>query len=112
MIFMSEQGCEQLMLYPEDFPVSLSALPGSERALREALLADFTLADYPWTDFEDAWKIVQNAPTINAVSVIRCENCKNHTHDEVFGTRICQCSKQRVKANDFCSYGELREEIE
>ena len=29
---MSEQGCEQLMLFQEDFHASLSALPGSEKA--------------------------------------------------------------------------------
>ena len=36
---------------------------------REALLVAFSLADYPWTDFEDAWKMVQNAPAADAAPV-------------------------------------------
>ena len=35
----------------------------------EAILAAFALEDYPWTDFEDAWKMVQNAPVEDVAPV-------------------------------------------
>lgn len=37
---------------------------------REALLAAFAMSEYPWTDFEDAWGIVQNAPAANVAPVV------------------------------------------
>ena len=36
---------------------------------REALLVAFSLADYPWTDFEDAWEMVRNAPSADVAEV-------------------------------------------
>ena len=36
---------------------------------REALLADFSMTDYPWTDFDDAWEMVQNAPAADVAPV-------------------------------------------
>ena len=54
--------------------------------------------------------MLKKAPTIDAVPVVRCWECENHTHDEVFGTRVCKISRQYVKERDFCSYGERRDE--
>ena len=47
---------------------------------------------------------------IDTVPVVRCKDCKHHKHDEVFGTRVCKFTERRMKANDYCSYGERREE--
>lgn len=40
---------------------------------RAELLAAFAVTDYPWTDFEDAWAIVQNAPAADVAPVQRGE---------------------------------------
>lgn len=57
------------------------------------------------TDFD-----IENAPTIDAVEVVRCKDCKYHiTHDRMNGCKIWW-----GWANDdnrFCSYGERSEEV-
>lgn len=53
-------------------------------------------------------EMIDISPTVDAVPVVRCENCKHHKHDEVFGTRVCKFTERRMKANDYCSYGERR----
>lgn len=54
-------------------------------------------------------EMIQDAPTIDAVPVVRCKDCKYYKPDEYeFG---CECDSGLVyvKANDdFCSYGERR----
>lgn len=58
----------------------------AEHIEREALLSAFVLADCPFTDFEDAFEMVQNAPTADVVPVVhgkwilrgkwlRCSQC-------------------------------------
>ena len=47
-------------------------------------------------------------PTIDAVPVVRCRECKHRKYDDIFGMIWCNrdsCTK-RVKPDDFCSYGE------
>ena len=60
---------------------------------------------------DDAKEIVDNAPTVDAVPVVRCANCIHRVYmdlgDEagtiggcgLFGTAMMTC-------NDFCSYGQ------
>ena len=53
---------------------------------------------------------VDKAPTIDAVSVVRCRECKhcdpeNYHCDHPMGT----AAPLRRKPDDFCSYGELKE---
>lgn len=47
------------------------------------------------------------APTIDAVEVVRCKDCKHCQYDEMFGDRWCNGS--RVHADSFCSDGERRD---
>ena len=54
-----------------------------------------------------------NEPTVDAVEVIRCHNCKNWMYEcEDIGLCVADVPDidgvQRY-ANDFCSYGERRE---
>ena len=67
-------------------------------------------------EYEDCWneegcvydRFISNAPTINAVPVVRCRECKHRKYDDIFGMLWCNldsCTK-RVKPDDFCSYGE------
>ena len=54
--------------------------------------------------------ILQEAPTVDAVEVVRCRECKhcdpeNHHCDHHMGT----AAPLRRKPDDFCSYGERKE---
>ena len=57
-------------------------------------------------------KQISKAPTVDAVPVVRCRECKYRKYDDIFGMMWCNrdyCTK-RVKYDDFCSYGERRED--
>lgn len=45
---------------------------------------------------------IDDAPTVDAVEVVRCKDCKHRCENDDF---ICI----GVKNNDFCSYGERKE---
>lgn len=58
---------------------------------------------------------VDEAPTIDAVPVVRCKDCKHFVQSEPYDP--CECMKWAVKwgvaytsPDDFCSYGEKRDE--
>lgn len=58
---------------------------------------------------------VRYAPTIDAVPVVRCKDCKHFVQSEPYDP--CECMKWTVKwgvaytqPDDFCSYGERRSE--
>lgn len=72
-----------------------------------------------WNDAIET--IVDNAPTIDAVEVVRCENCKHcmitdyfTSDDEKYVTLYhCKLNDNVLKTNDdYCSYGERRDESE
>ena len=46
--------------------------------------------------------MISHAPTIDAVSVVRCKECKTYSN----GT--CWIMRGKMKPDDFCSYGERR----
>lgn len=57
-----------------------------------------------------ALRCIEQAPTVDAVPVVRCRECKHRKYDDIFGMIWCNrdpCTK-RVKQDDFCSYGERR----
>ena len=60
-------------------------------------------------------KIVNEQPTVDAVEVVRCKDCKHyHTHNRSskWNTEAMYCCKSAIKKvcpDDFCSYGERRE---
>ena len=53
---------------------------------------------------------IDDAPTVDAVPVVRCKDCKYYKPDEY----ECGCDfaggLPYVKAGDFCSYGERNED--
>lgn len=62
--------------------------------------------------YKDCREALRNAPTISAVEVVRCRECKhwdNSTtgNDPFFGT--CKLAKYCVGANGYCVYGIRRE---
>lgn len=56
---------------------------------------------------------IDNAPTVDAVPVVRCKDCKYWDKDEPFGgSDLCECKAHGgyFLANDYCSDGERRED--
>lgn len=54
---------------------------------------------------------IDDAPTIDAVEVVRCKECKHRSSDyDILGDYLCEKRGCRFfcKDNDFCSYGERR----
>lgn len=61
--------------------------------------------------YVDAFQIA-NAPTIDAVEVVRCRNCKYGDWDsEPDDAMVCMRTKDGFwrSGNDFCSYGERKD---
>lgn len=54
---------------------------------------------------------IKAAPVVDAVEVVRCENCK-HRQIDCFGRTVCIRNGQmiEIKDNDYCSNGERKEE--
>ena len=57
---------------------------------------------------------VDDAPTIDAVHVVRCGECRYRELAKVNckGYTICPASGMEITDDDFCSYGERREDME
>lgn len=54
-----------------------------------------------------AWMIVRDAPTVDAVEVVRCKDCKHLMFSDCYGE--CRAARMGiVKPDDFCSYGERK----
>ena len=47
-----------------------------------------------------------NEPTVDAVEVVRCKDCKHYSRDEMFGVGYCYGAEKKL--DDFCSYGERK----
>ena len=78
-----------------------------------------------WTLIGDAadaaCRVIDNAPTVDAVVVVRCKDCAHSTLPSELtqrygkpGTLTCHnrrapCNRRNVGSNDFCSYGEPKE---
>ena len=57
-------------------------------------------------------KQIADAPTINAVEVVRCRECKYHKDTSVAEYEHCCLIGKTVWYNGFCSYGELKEDTD
>lgn len=56
---------------------------------------------------------IENAPTVDAVVVTRCKDCKNayiNSFSAAPGEALCTLSGQPMQQDDFCSYGEPKDE--
>ena len=49
--------------------------------------------------------ILREAPTVDAVEVTRCRECKYHEDTHVTGFEHCCLYDLTMRYNDFCSYG-------
>ena len=64
--------------------------------------------------FCEAYRVIQNMPTVDAVPVVRCRECTYAKNAKVNkkGFRICPASHMEIVDDDYCSYGELEENNE
>ena len=52
----------------------------------------------------EAYGIIQEMPTVDAVEVVRCADCiRYHSNDEAWGW--CAVTPYRMRKKDYCSYG-------
>ena len=56
-----------------------------------------------------AMLILREAPTVDAVEVVRCGDCKRWEPHCNGKAGICEKRKGVARANDFCSYGERKD---
>ena len=56
---------------------------------------------------------IENAPAIDAVPVVRCKDCKRCKSDDL-GNLICGLTvyEMEISKNDYCSYGERKDNDE
>ena len=55
-----------------------------------------------------AMLILREAPTVDAVPVVRCRDCKYHEDTHVIGFEHCCLYDLIMRHNDFCSYGKRK----
>ena len=68
-------------------------------------------------DIAEAIRILDDAPTVDAVEVVRCKNCRDcemcypekRLDKEATQAWLCKRYKEYRKPDDFCSYGERRD---
>lgn len=58
----------------------------------------------------EAYGIIQEMPTVDAVEVVRCKDCKfSDWYTAMDGNQYCYCTEHDSSGhqkNDYCSYGE------
>lgn len=69
------------------------------------------------TEYPNMMAIVSKQPIVDAVEVVRCENCEIGFKKFVNGKEVIECQRhqyddprQYKKLDDYCSYGERKEE--
>ena len=82
--------------------------------LSEQMAANFEQCVYGGVDSAEcqiALDTISEAPTVDAVEVVRCKDCDYRVFDDVCKEYYCNCVYGMYGAiadNDFCSYGERR----
>ena len=54
-------------------------------------------------------KEIAEIPTVDAVTVVRCRECKYHKYTSVKEYAHCSLNGYTVEYDDFCSYGERKD---
>ena len=59
-----------------------------------------------------ALRCIEQAPTVDAVSVVRCRECKHYATVDFDGDILCGCTLRSamvdITPDSFCSYGERK----
>ena len=72
--------------------------------------------DFPSIEMDglDAVRYLNTLPTVDAVEVVRCEDCKHYKYrwetDDGKGHGVCDYSTEHLLDDSFCSYGERKTE--
>ena len=72
---------------------------------RRKLVSDFWngVEDCSILSYEDTDDLIENAPTVDAVEVVRCKDCKNRPCN-----RVCKIFKRQMGDDCYCFYGERK----
>ncbi len=86
-----------------------------EDALKAALVPLWNCHDDTTFANRVVWRELENAPTIDAVPVVRCKDCmyKAGTEDGEYNPEDIVCTywmSDGLNEDDYCSYGERKEE--
>ena len=54
-------------------------------------------------------KDIRNAPTVDAVEVVRCKDCKHYYYSAYAMRCVCDFDNKEWDKDDFCSYGERKD---
>ena len=79
------------------------------------LVKEWGYRDHYTRGFEEAVDKVGNAPAVDAVEVVRCKDCKHREESPWFDGYRCgnpdegMASGVVLRDNDFCSYGERKD---
>jgi hypothetical protein len=68
-------------------------------------------AEDPMKSLDELINRINNAPTVDAVEVVRCKDCE-YRHDSCFagnGNIYCDYHHKYFGLDDFCSYGERKD---
>ena len=71
--------------------------------------ADILLQGYEDHDFIDT-HVIWNAPTVDAVPVIRCKDCKHYEANKGYMWGTCGVNIHDVDETDWCRWAERRTE--
>ena len=81
---------------------------------REAVLADFETCntENPYWTPQRVKTLLIRKPAADVAEVVRCKDCKNLVNTTINANcfLICDISDMEIAPEDFCSYGERREE--
>ena len=68
-----------------------------------------TTEDNPLIHYYDGEEIIKNAPTVDAVEVVRCKDCK-HSWEDISGLCCSHgvCVDLTVPGDFYCAYGERK----
>lgn len=53
---------------------------------------------------------IENVPTVDAVEVVRCKDCRDYSPKSVVTPAYCTAYGAQKDEDDFCSWGERRKE--
>ena len=71
---------------------------------------------FEWDDIpptrEEFVRFLKKQPTVDAVAVVRCRECKYHKDTPINEYKHCCLMGKIVWYNDFCSYGERKEGVD
>ena len=89
-------------------------------ALQKAIRTDYFehFTQYHDTDQDSLIDMVcddiEESPTVDAVEVVRCRECKYSFYDEIFGNFWCNSHYgcRKVKDEGFCDLGERKEGVD